>query len=243
MPSTRKRKRSPARTLSGVQRTTTATATLAVTSVGDEMEELPVPVEEQEESDRGEVNSDISIGHLDEFGDQGGGHEPEADDIDSIAERADNVVFNTSAFKPATPAARVVSSHQPTHSPLTLGTPNPLRSALTPAVSKPAVTFLSQRSIGKPLDLNSTLEEFESMRRTVLKDVGNGYKVDFGMVVERKLLQQLVINVELKGVPPSGDKRPVTKEEAEATSVTGPSTTDGYTRPTKYMVSMPSSED
>ena len=55
------------------------------------MEEIPVPVEEQEESDRGEVNSDISIGHLDEFGDQGGGHEPEADDIDSIAERADDV--------------------------------------------------------------------------------------------------------------------------------------------------------
>ena len=81
------------------------------------------------------------------------------------------------------------------------------------------------------------------MRQTVLKDVGNGYKVDFGMIVERKLLQQLVINVELKGVPPSGDKRPVTKEEAEATSVTGPSTTDGYTRPTKCMVSMPSSED
>jgi hypothetical protein len=142
------------------------------------MEEIPVPVEEQEESDRGEVNTDISIGHLDEFGDQG--HEPEADDIDSIAERADDVVFNTSAFKSATPAARVVSSHQLTHSPLTLGTPNPLPSALTPAVSKPAVTFLSQRSIGKPLDLDSTLEEFESMRLTVLKDVGNGYKVDFG---------------------------------------------------------------
>ncbi len=78
------------------------------------MEEIPVPVEDEETSDKRDVNSDVSIGHMDDFIDQGGSHQPEADDLDSIAERADDVVFNTSAYNPATPAARVVSSRQPT---------------------------------------------------------------------------------------------------------------------------------
>ncbi len=45
---------------------------------------------------RRKVASDVSLGHLNEFGDKGGGHKPEED-----------VVFNTLAYRPATLEARV----------------------------------------------------------------------------------------------------------------------------------------